>query len=383
MRGSFVKILSAAFGGLLLLPLLAATPAAAVELVTPYPAVAVEPGQTVTFDLDVITDQREAVQLRVADAPEGWDTVLRGDGREVAAAFATPDEPGQVQLEVRVPPDAEAGEHEVEVTASGDSDSASLALTLRIVEQAADAFELAADFPALQGTSTDTFRFDVQLANHTSQEATFTLSAVGPDGWDVQARPASEQQAATLSVESGGTTRINVEADPPDEVEAGSYEIGLQVSGEARTLDTTLNVEVTESTSMTLQTASERLNASGPAGGTGTVALVVQNDGNAPLQGVELTATPPSNWEVTFDPATVDVIPPGESREVTARVTPAGNAVAGDYVVTLRASGGGIDDSVEIRYAVRTSGWWGLVGVLVILAAIAVLIQVYRRYGRR
>lgn len=199
----------------------------------------------------------------------------------------------------------------------------------------------------------------------------------------MQARPATEEQAATLNVEPGGTARINVEADPPDEVAAGSYEIALQASGESRTLDTTLGVEVIESTSLTLETANERLNASGPAGGTGTVSLVIQNDGNAPLQGVELSATPPTNWEVAFDPASVDVIPPGESREVTARVTPAGNAVAGDYVVTLKASGGGIDDSVEIRYTVRTSGWWGLVGVLVILAAIGVLIQVYRRYGRR
>ncbi len=378
-----IKILSAALGGLLLIPLSTATPAGAAELVTPYPAVAAEPGQTSTFDLQVTSDQSELVQLRVTEAPDGWDTVLRGGGREISAVYATPGEARDVQLDVTVPPDASEGNHRVTVTATGDSGRTTLPLTLTIVEQAAEAFEFTAEFPSLQGAASDTFRFDLTLANRSGREATFSLAAVGPEGWTVEARPSSEQQAATVTVEAGDSATINVEADPPDEVAAGSYEIALQASGESRTLDTTLGVEVIESTSLTLETANERLNASGPAGGTGTVSLVIQNDGNAPLQGVELSATPPTNWEVAFDPASVDVIPPGESREVTARVTPAGNAVAGDYVVTLKASGGGIDDSVEIRYTVRTSGWWGLVGVLVILAAIGVLIQVYRRYGRR
>jgi uncharacterized membrane protein len=109
---------------------------------------------------------------------------------------------------------------------------------------------------------------------------------------------------------------------------------------------------------------------------------VIQNDGNAPLQGVELSATPPTNWDVEFEPATVDV-PAGQGAQVIARITPAGNAVAGDYVVTMRAAGGGLNEDVEIRYAVETSGWWGLVGILVIAGAIAALVGVYRRYGRR
>jgi hypothetical protein len=104
MKGtSRIKILSAAFSGLLLVPLATATPASAVELVTPYPAVAAEPGQTSTFDLQVTSDESELVQLRVTDAPEGWDTVLRGDGREVSAVYASANEAREVQLDVTVP----------------------------------------------------------------------------------------------------------------------------------------------------------------------------------------------------------------------------------------------------------------------------------------
>lgn len=383
MKGtSRIKILSAAFSGLLLVPLATATPAAAVELVTPYPAVAAEPGQTSTFDLQVTSDESELVQLRVTGAPEGWDTVLRGDGREVSAVHASANEPREVQLDISVPADAAEGDHRVTVTATGDSGRSTLPLTLTIVEQAAEAFEFTADFPSLQGSATDTFRFDLTLANRSGREATFSLAAAGPEGWTVSARPSTEQQAATVTVEAGGSATINVEADPPDDVAAGQYELGVQASGEGQTLQSSLSVEITDSASMSLTTANERLNASGNAGDTGTVTLLVQNDGNAPLQGIELSATPPTNWDVEFEPATMD-IPAGESAQVIARITPAGNAVAGDYAVTITAAGGGLNESVEIRYAVETSGWWGLVGILVIAGAIAALVGVYRRYGRR
>ena len=383
MKGtSRIKILSAAFSGLLLVPLATATPAAAVELVTPYPAVAAEPGQTSTFDLQVTSDESELVQLRVTDAPEGWDTVLRGDGREVSAVHTSANEPREIQLDISVPADAAEGDHRVTVTATGDSGRSTLPLTLTIVEQAAEAFEFTADFPSLQGSATDTFRFDLTLANRSGREATFSLAAAGPEGWTVSARPSTEQQAATATVEAGGSATINVEADPPDDVAGGQYELGVQASGEGQTLQSSLSVEITDSASMTLTTANERLNASGNAGDTGTVTLLVQNDGNAPLQGVELSATPPTNWDVEFEPATVD-IPAGESAQVIARIIPAGNAVAGDYAVTITAAGGGLNESVEIRYAVETSGRWGLVGILVIAGAIAALVGVYRRYGRR
>lgn len=383
MRGiSSTKLLAATAGGLLVIPLATAAPASAAEIVTPYPEVAVEPGETATFDLEITSDESEVVELGVSQAPDGWGTVLRGGGREVSAVQTSPDEPGQVQLDVNVPADAAEGSHQINVQASAGSGNDTLPLTLNIVEQAAEAFELTTEFPSLQGSATDTFAFDLDLANRSGQEATFSLTATGPEGWNVQARPSTEQQAATVTIDAGGSSTINVEADPPDDIAAGQYEIGVQAEGEGQTLSSTLGVEITESTSMSLSTPDERLNASGGAGGTGTVQLAITNDGNAPLQGVELSASPPANWDVEFQPSTVDV-GPGQTAQVTARITPAGNAVAGDYIVTMNASGGGVEESVDIRYTVETSGWWGLVAVLVIVAALAALVGVYRRYGRR
>lgn len=367
----------------MLLPLGTATPAAAAEVTTPYPAVAVEPGQTTTFELNVESPGTEQVRLRVSEAPEGWETLIRGGGDQVYAVYTSDDSSPEAQLEVQVPENAEPGRYTVTVAASAGSGNDTLPLELRVVEQAAEAFDLTTEFPTLQGAATDTFRFDLTLENRTAQEATFSLSASGPSGWTVEASPSAEQQAATVTVDAGASQTVAVEANPPDDVSAGKYELSVEATGQGTTLQSALGVEITGAQSFTLTTPNEQLNGSGSAGETGNVTLVIRNDGNAPLQDVELSGTPPSGWQVDFEPATVPVIPPGEETQVTAQIKPVGDAIAGDYVVTLNASSDGTSENLEIRYTVETSGWWGLFAVLVILAAIAALAGVYRRYGRR
>ena len=75
--------------GLLLItgitPVAAAT---AFDLSTPYPAVTIEPGNTVTFTLDVSVPQPERVALAVSGTPTGWTAYVRGGGNIVNSIFA-------------------------------------------------------------------------------------------------------------------------------------------------------------------------------------------------------------------------------------------------------------------------------------------------------
>jgi uncharacterized membrane protein len=68
---------------------------------------------------------------------------------------------------------------------------------------------------------------------------------------------------------------------------------------------------------------------------------------------------------------------------VNALVTPGAKAIAGDYVVTLRASGEGFSESASYRVTVMTSTLWGITGVGVIGAALLVLMGAVGRFGRR
>jgi uncharacterized membrane protein len=65
------------------------------------------------------------------------------------------------------------------------------------------------------------------------------------------------------------------------------------------------------------------------------------------------------------------------------KVTPSERAVAGDYMVTLRAAGGPVSEDVQFRTTVRTSTLWGVAGLGAIAAAVLVLGVAVMRYGRR
>lgn len=73
----------------------------------------------------------------------------------------------------------------------------------------------------------------------------------------------------------------------------------------------------------------------------------------------------------------------GASCELTAKVTPAEDALSGDYVLTLSAENSETEDSAEFRVTVKTETLWGVVGILLIVAVCVGLWFVFRKYGRR
>lgn len=371
---------------LLLILLAAASPVSAQErplLSTPFPAVAVEAGQSVTFEITVTPPSPQRVRVEVTEVPKGWTAGLRGGGFVVDAVFADPAEPPTLDLEIEVPPDVTQGDYRVVLTGSGEGVTDQLVLDLRVAEAVAGAVNLQAEFPVLEGSSDDTFSFDLDLINDTAEEITFSLQGQGPEGWQVDVRPTGETRAATATVAGGEETGLTAEVDPPPGVPAGEYPISVRAVGGGQSAEIELSVEITGNFAIRLTTPDERLNATVRGGGSTDVTLLVINEGTAPLQGVELTATPPSNWEVRFDPEALEQVPPGEFQQVTATITPSGNAVAGDYLVTLRAEIPEAQDEIELRTTVETSPLWGFVGLALIAVVLFGLAWVFRRYGRR
>lgn len=355
-----------------------------VELTTPYPAVAVEPGETVTFALTVSAETPQPVRLEVTEAPEGWTTRLRGGGFVIDGVTAGPEEPPEVQLEVEVPADATEGSSEVVVTATGADDTATLTLSLRVAAEVAGAVTLEAEFPSLRGATDATFTFDLELTNQTPEETTFSLEAAGAEGWAVEARPTGETQASTVTVAPGESQGVQVEATAPEGIAAGQYPVAVRARGGGQEAQAELVVEIVGDFALTVTTPNERLNATATAGGSTDLTLVLLNEGTAPLTNVELSATPPTDWEVTFEPAVVPEIPAqGGTVEVTARIQPTAEALAGDYVIAVSAQAAEASADVEIRTTVETSPLWGLVGVALIVAVLAGLWWVFRRFGRR
>lgn len=358
---------------------------AGLVVTTPYPSVAVQPGSSVEFDLDVAAPQPESVALSVLDAPAGWTTTLRGGGFVINAVTAGPvDSDMEASLEVRVPLDVTPGTYPLTVRAVASSVSTSLQLELVVRSEVDSGVSLTADFPSLRGEPSSTFTYTLTVTNNTPAEQTFTFAPRGPQGWEVTASPTAQDQANTVTIEAGAEAQVRVEATPPATADQGAYPISVEVSsagGGSGTIE--LTAEVTGTPQLELTTADQRLNTSGEANKVKRVPLIVGNTGTAELTDVKLAATAPTDWEVSFEPEQLSEVKPNETAQVVAVVKPAEGAVAGDYMITTRASAGSNSASIELRYGVEGSPWLGVAGIAAIVGAVALLGLAFWRFGRR
>ena len=76
---------------------------------------------------------------------------------------------------------------------------------------------------------------------------------------------------------------------------------------------------------------------------------------------------------------------PNDTGTITATITPSGDAVAGDYLISFsgKAAESGAEGSVQVRFTVETSPVWAIVGLGIIALILAGLVYVFRTYGRR
>ena len=357
--------------------------AATFNVTTPYPAVTIQPGNTVTFNLDVAVPTPERVDLAVSGTPSGWTANLRGGGNIVNAVFAGGATAAAVQLSITVPPDATPGSQTLTVTASASEGARTLPIEVTVLGATGGAITMTSDFPQLSGAPSSTFTYSVTLANTGTQKETYTLQGQGPAGWTVSVHPSGNAQALTDTIDGGGNDTLSVTAQPPTTVAAGAYPLQVTATSGAQSANAALEADVTGTPALTMSTPNQVLNAQVTAGSTGTVSLVVTNTGSTILQAVSVTAAAPTGWTTAFAPATIATIQPGASVTVIATVKPSSDALAGDYDVTYTATGGAATGTLDIRTTVQTSPLWGFIGLVLIALVIVGLGWVFRRFGRR
>ena len=284
-------------------------------ITTTYPSLTVDPGNDAIFPLQVTAPTVERVDLTVSDVPTGFKATLKGGGAIIGSVTTSLTTPPDVKLDVKVPDDATPGDYKLTVNGTAASGTASLVVDLVVGDTSAGQVTMTTDFPTLKGPASATYQFNLRLTNDTAQEITFGLQGTGPDGWDVQAQPSGQSQAATAVVAAGSSQSVQVTVKPASDADAGKYPISVTATGGPQPVTTDLGVEITGSYSMTLSSPDGRLNTQVTTGGSTQYTVVVTNTGTAPLTNVKLTGTPPSGWTVTWDNATIDSIDVGATAQ--------------------------------------------------------------------
>jgi len=297
---------------------------------------------------------------------------------------------GTARLDVDVPGDTTVTKGTLSVEARLAGATKTLAITVAVDANVAGEITLTTPTPTLTGASDSPFSFDLTLQNGSAEDQTVSASAKGPSGWNVTTKLAQANAASTL-VKAGSSTTITVSATPPEDAPAGQNLIDVTVTAGSKSVARQLGVEITGSYKMTLGTPNDLVSAHGPAGSGTTQQVIVTNTGTAPLTNVKLTSSAPTKWTVTFD-AQDDTIPSidvGKTATVTATITPTGEAVTGDYKVTITGTAegtqgaGAANADLAMTFTVETSPIWLLAGFALIVIILGALFYVFRTYGRR
>ncbi len=358
-----------------------------IELSTQYPALTVKAGDSLTFDLDLdnYSGVSQDITLSVAEIPEGWEGTFSAGSNQVSVVHVKNQATNsEVSFAVDVPLETADGEYIIRLAARGEdfADEMEIALTVSAEEIGESSFT--AEYPSQEGDATTDFTFSATLINNTLSTQNYSFTSNAPSGWQVSFQPSGESTSvAALDVEARTTQAMDISVTPPENVEAGTYEIPVTATSVNESMPITLSVTITGSYGLTLSTPSGRLSLDAYANQESAVQLSLTNTGNSDLTNVNLTSSAPTGWTVRFANETIDIIEAGATVETTMYITPGEDAMSGDYATTITARNSDANDSVDFRITVKTETIWGLTGIGVIVLLAVVIGIVMRKYGRR
>lgn len=352
-----------------------------IELYTPLTQLAASPGQSINYSVELInhTSDIQAIGVRVTDLPADWEAELKSGGYPVSEIAVKPGDSQSLSLSVDVPLAVDKGTYRFRLTTD---QGAVLPLAINVTEAGTFRTELTTDQPNLEGASDAKFTYTIKLANKTAEQQTYALRHGAPAGWDVSFMQ-SGRNVSSVVVEPNATQNITVNVTPAISVEAGTYTIPIEAASASTGDSLELEAAITGTYRFELTTDNDLHSADITAGNERTVNLVLRNTGSTDLENIKLASTRPSNWEVTFEQADDISIPAGESKTVTATIKASNKAIAGDYVVGIRAANAEVEQSLSLRMSVKTPVLWGWLGIAIVVVVALAIIYLFRKYGRR
>ncbi|WP_321336674.1 NEW3 domain-containing protein [uncultured Cohaesibacter sp.] len=357
-------------------------------LTADHPDVAVSAGKKVSIPLSLLNalDRPVRTELAVKGLPDGWTYSIKAGGTDISSAMPLPNEIDNLTLKVDPAKDAQKKTYKFEVDATANGDQFKLPLSVAIADIPLGDTTLVPELPALHGTVNTSFQYKMKLTNGSNHDTLFNLSADVPAGFMATFKKGYGNEEITgIPVKAGATESVNMTIKLNHDVAEGDYpiEVAAVAGPDDPAAKAKVSLKVSGSPKLLLSGPNDRLSGQATAGKETTFPFVLVNNGTAAANKVKLSATSPSGWKVTFDPKEMTKLDEGKTQNVNVKIEPSSKAIAGDYMVHIRANADGVSKEVDYRVTVETSTMWGIIGVGIIAIAVIVLLGAIFRYGRR
>jgi uncharacterized membrane protein len=339
-------------------------------------------GDEVTFPINIQNNNGYDMTYGLsASSDTGWDTSFQYNGKDVYQLYVPASQSRVVTLAVQTPYAAGIGEKTI--TANIGSSSLDLHVYITSVNQSVGFTTKVNSIIASIG---DKIYYDVTLNNLQSKENNYGLSVTGlPDNWYyryVETRGSTSEMAEAV-VPAESSKSLVLEIVPPYSVSEGTYNFTAVVTTpDNQTISQGLTLRLKATSSMTV--ASDQLAYTASPGQKFSINVYVTNSGTGgALTNVYPEISAPSGWVVSSSPATVNSIKAGDTQKFVISVQPPSNIAASDYDVSVTVTSDQAQKSSDYRITIATSSYVPYIGGGIIVAVLAGLAFLYKKYGRR
>ena len=367
-------------------------PPRGISIAPEYTGVIVEKGEDVSIDIDVTNKGRqdEDIELSLTSVPKGWKAWIKTYSFGVTGVHVASDKSKSLTLKAEPDKDVGPGKYTFLIkaqTQDGELTSlnkVTLTVTAKEKEVKSKDINITTSYPVLQGPTDAKFEFSIEVENKLDKDTIFNLAHEGPKNWEIRFKPAYEDKYfSSLRIKAGQSQSMAVEVKPFPFAEPGKYPIKVKVKSEKAAAEADLIVVLTGTYKLEAGTPDGLLSLNALQGKEANFSFYVKNTGSAAHNNVRFLSFKPENWKVDFKPEKIETIAPGDLKQVEVNVTPADQALVGDYSVNLSIEGQKATKNLELRVTVRASTAWGWVGIGIIVIVIAGLVVLFVRLGRR
>jgi len=368
-------------------------PVRSILMAAEYPGVQIPVDENLNMDLIFHNKGRtdENVNVQIVEIPKGWTAKVKSYRYTVTGLHVPAASDKTLSFEAAPGKDVSPGKYEFRIEAQTEDGKFEMNQTIVVNVTAREekseqdqGVKLTTSFPVIRGPSDATFEFSIEVENKLEKDAVFDLFAQGPKGWDINFKPAYESKYITsLRLQSNRNQSLAVEVKPAMLAAAGEYPISIRVSsGEAKG-EVQLAVVLTGTYGLEVGTADGLLSLNARQGKPANQSFYVKNTGSAANHDIKFMSFKPENWKVEFKPENIDVIEPGDLKQVEMIITPYEDALVGDYSISVNVEGEKASKIIEFRTTVKASAAWGWIGIGIIVVVIGGLFGIFRWLGRR
>lgn len=345
-----------------------------------YPEVTSFAGDMLRVPVKVRNTFNEPCTINVSvAAPSGWIAFLTVNGTQVTSLRLDPGSSLSALLTVGVPEGVQPGRYTVSLRASAFDISSCSNLTINIVP-GYDRLALDTFTPVVNTYPGNPVSIAITVLNDGTRPAFASFEVRGlPPGFSWAIKDEQGNVVTAVRVPPRGSQKVILYVDVPITTAPRAFNFSLIAQGSTSRANLELGLIVMGRPSFRFAEQSWEVEAS--AGSSTVFQLVVVNDGQIPLEDlqVSVSGTLPQGVSVRVDPQQVAYVPPGGEVSFTLSIVVDSSVAPGRYFIPVVVSGTGVKVERVLALNVRIGG--GL--FFTVIATLAILTVVVALAARR